>query len=188
MVGLLHAMVFMVLLLIGWVIWNNKPLPFIWTDISHANSTCDNATGLLIRSSENVPKTNKVSTRKLWYELIAPRSYMVKRTYETLYLLIPTLHMKGSGYVHFNPNPSNAGYNRQRKCMRINNQLYEPLPIGFEGMIRQNQSSGLLQIFPLIHLVVNLIDHAEITASTSSGVYNTSGFVMINCRRLEYYT
>jgi len=64
---------------------------------------------------------------------------------------------------------------------------YIPLPIGFEGMIRQNQSSDLLQIFPIIHLVVNLIDHAEITPSTSSGVYNTSGFVMINCRRLEYY-
>ena len=29
MVGLLHAMAFMVLLLIGWVIWNNKPLP-LW--------------------------------------------------------------------------------------------------------------------------------------------------------------
>ena len=112
---------------------------------------------------------------------------MVKRTCETPYLLIPVLHIEGSGYVHFNPNPSNAGYNRQRKCMRINNQLYVPLPIGYEGMIRQNQSSGLLQIFPLIRLVVNLIDHAEITASTSSGVYNTSGFVMINCRRLEYY-
>jgi len=27
-VGLLHAMAFMVLLLVGWVIWNNKPLPF----------------------------------------------------------------------------------------------------------------------------------------------------------------
>ena len=27
MVGLLHAMAFMVILLIGWVIWNNKPLP-----------------------------------------------------------------------------------------------------------------------------------------------------------------
>jgi len=27
MVGLLHAMTFMVLLLVGWVIWNNKPLP-----------------------------------------------------------------------------------------------------------------------------------------------------------------
>jgi len=30
MVGLLHAMAFMVLLLIGWVIWNNKPLPLCW--------------------------------------------------------------------------------------------------------------------------------------------------------------
>ena len=29
MVGLLHAMAFMVLLLIGWVIWNNKPLPLL---------------------------------------------------------------------------------------------------------------------------------------------------------------
>ena len=28
MVGLLYAMAFMVLLLIDWVIWNNKPLPF----------------------------------------------------------------------------------------------------------------------------------------------------------------
>jgi len=27
MVGLLHAMAFMVLLLVGWVIWNNKPSP-----------------------------------------------------------------------------------------------------------------------------------------------------------------
>jgi len=27
MVNLLHAMAFMVLLLVGWVIWNNKPLP-----------------------------------------------------------------------------------------------------------------------------------------------------------------
>jgi len=131
-----------------------------------------------------VLKANEVSTRKLWYELIAPRSYMVKRTCETPYLLIPALHIKGSGCVHFNPNPSNAGYNRQRKCMRINNQLYVPFPIGFEGMIRKNQSFGPLA---LIHLVVNLIDHAEITASTSSGVYNTSGVVMINCRRLEYY-
>jgi len=26
MVGLLHAMAFMMLLLVGWVIWNNKPL------------------------------------------------------------------------------------------------------------------------------------------------------------------
>jgi len=29
MVDLLHAMAFMVLLLIGWVIWNNKPLPLL---------------------------------------------------------------------------------------------------------------------------------------------------------------
>jgi len=28
MVGLLHAMAFMMLLLVGWVMWNNKPLPF----------------------------------------------------------------------------------------------------------------------------------------------------------------
>jgi len=28
MVGLLHAMAFMVFLLVGWVIWNNKQLPF----------------------------------------------------------------------------------------------------------------------------------------------------------------
>jgi len=27
MIGLLHAMAFMVLLLVGWVIWNNEPLP-----------------------------------------------------------------------------------------------------------------------------------------------------------------
>jgi len=27
MVGLLYAMAFMVLLLVGWVVWNNKPLP-----------------------------------------------------------------------------------------------------------------------------------------------------------------
>ena len=27
MAGLLHAMAFMTLLLVGWVIWNNKPLP-----------------------------------------------------------------------------------------------------------------------------------------------------------------
>jgi len=26
MVGLLHTMAFMMLLLVGWVIWNNKPL------------------------------------------------------------------------------------------------------------------------------------------------------------------
>jgi len=37
---------------------------------------------------------------------------MVKRTCESPYLLIPALHIEGSGYVHFNPNPSNAGYNR----------------------------------------------------------------------------
>jgi len=29
MVGLLHAMAFMVLLLIGWVMWNNNPLPLV---------------------------------------------------------------------------------------------------------------------------------------------------------------
>jgi len=29
MVGLLHAMALMVLLLVGWVIWNNKPLPLL---------------------------------------------------------------------------------------------------------------------------------------------------------------
>jgi len=75
-----------------------------------------NATGLLIRSSENVLTTNEVSTRKLWYELIAPRSYMVKRICETPYLLKPALHIEGSGYVHFNPNPSNAGYNARENA------------------------------------------------------------------------
>jgi len=29
MVGLLHAMAFMVLLLVSWVIWKNKPIPFL---------------------------------------------------------------------------------------------------------------------------------------------------------------
>ena len=33
MVGLLHAMAFMVLLLIGWVIWNNKTLPLPWANV-----------------------------------------------------------------------------------------------------------------------------------------------------------
>jgi len=27
MIGLLYVMAFIVLLLVGWVIWNNKPLP-----------------------------------------------------------------------------------------------------------------------------------------------------------------
>jgi len=31
MVGLLHAMAFMMLLLVVWVIWNNKPFPFPFT-------------------------------------------------------------------------------------------------------------------------------------------------------------
>ena len=42
MVGLLHAMAFMVLLLVGWVIWNNKPLtidhwpPHLWCQVAGA--------------------------------------------------------------------------------------------------------------------------------------------------------
>jgi len=35
MVGLLHAMAFMVLLLIDWVIWNNKPLPLPYHAVTH---------------------------------------------------------------------------------------------------------------------------------------------------------
>jgi len=35
MVGLLHAMAFMMLLLVGWVIWNNKPLTIIGTRQAH---------------------------------------------------------------------------------------------------------------------------------------------------------
>ena len=129
-------------------------------------------------------KIKEVSTRKLWYELFSPRSYIVKRTYETLYLQISDLHIRGRRYVHYNPNLLNAGYNRQRKCMRINNQLYVPLPIGFEIIIQQSQYLGFLKIFPPTCSVVNLIEHVETTTSTSPGVYNSSGFEMINCRRL----
>jgi len=139
---------------------------------------------LLVRCPENVLKIKDVSIRKLWHELFAPRSYMVKRTYETLYLQISDLHIRGRGYVHFNPNLPNAGDNRQRKCMRINNQLYVPLPIGFEGILQQTQYLGFLKIFPPTCSVVNLINYVETTTSTSSGVYNSSGFEMINCRRL----
>ena len=96
-------------------------------------------TGLLVNCPESVLKFKEMSTQKLWYDLYAPRSYIVKRTDKTLYLQIPDLHISGSRYIHFNPNSPNAEHNRQRKCMRINNQLYIPLPIGFEGIIRQNQ-------------------------------------------------
>jgi len=95
-----------------------------------------------VKCPENVLKIKEISTQKLWYELFAPRSYIVKRTDETLYLHIPDLHISGSGYVHFNPNLPYAGRNRQRKCMRITNQLYAPLPIGFERIFRQNQYLG----------------------------------------------
>jgi len=40
MVGLLHAMAFMVLLLIGWVIWNNKPLPLPLPSILEITWSC----------------------------------------------------------------------------------------------------------------------------------------------------
>ena len=80
--------------------------------------------GLLVKCPENLLKIKEVSARKLWYELFAPRSYIVKWTYETLYLQISDLHIRGRGYVHFNQNLPNASYNRQRKCMMINNQLY----------------------------------------------------------------
>jgi len=35
--------------------------------------------------------------------------------------------------------------------------------------------------------VVSLINNAETTNFASSGVYNSSGLKMINCRRLYYY-
>jgi len=38
MIGLLHAIAFMVLLLVGWVIWINKPLPL------HKNWECAQST------------------------------------------------------------------------------------------------------------------------------------------------
>jgi len=46
--------------------------------------------------------------------------------------------------------------------MRINNQLYTPLPIGFEGIIRQNQHLGFLKIFPSTRSVVSLIGNARL--------------------------
>jgi len=92
-------------------------------------------TGLVVNCPKSVLKVKEISTQKLWYDLHAPRSYIVKRTDEILYLQIPNLHISGNGYIYFNPNFPNAGHNRQRKCMRISNQLYAPLPIGFEGII-----------------------------------------------------
>jgi len=85
--------------------------------------------GLLVNSPESVLKVKEISTQKLWYDLCDPRSYIVKRSDETLYLQIPDLHISGSEYINFNPNFPNAGHNRQRKCMRINNQLYAPPPL-----------------------------------------------------------
>jgi len=140
--------------------------------------------GVLVKCPENVLKIKEISTQKLWYELFFSQSYIAKRTDETLYLHIPDLHISGSGYVHYNPNLPNAEYNRQRKCKRINNQLYVPIPMGFEGIIRKKQFLGFLKIFSPTRSVVSLIDHAETTISTSSGVYNSSGFAIINGRRL----
>jgi len=65
-----------------------------------------------------------------------------------------------------------------------NHTFTTPLPIGFKGIIQQSQYLGSLKIFPPTCSVVNLIDHVETTTSTSSGVYNSSGFEMINCQRL----
>jgi len=42
-------------------------------------------TGLLVKCPENVLKIKEISTQKLWYELFAPWSYVVKRTDETLF-------------------------------------------------------------------------------------------------------
>ena len=93
-------------------------------------------TGLLVNCPESVLKVKEIYTLKLWYELLyAPRSYIVKRTNESLYLQTPDLHIIVNGYIHFNTNFPNAGHSRQRKYMRINNPLYAPLPIGFEGRI-----------------------------------------------------
>jgi len=115
------------------------------SELKYRNLTQINTpTGLSVRCPRSVLNVKEISTQKLWYELFAPRSYTVKRSDKTLYLQIPDLHVSGSGYVHFNPNLPIAGYNRQRKCMRINNQLYVPLPIGFEGIIQQNQYLGLV--------------------------------------------
>jgi len=46
MVGLLHAMAFVVLQLICWVIWNNKPLPLQTDNPQHKNN-CDCTFGQL---------------------------------------------------------------------------------------------------------------------------------------------
>jgi len=41
-------------------------------------------TGLLVDCPESVLKVKEISTQKLWYDLYAPRSYIVKRTDETI--------------------------------------------------------------------------------------------------------
>jgi len=119
-------------------------------------------TVLMVTFPESILRAKEISNQKLWYDLYAPKSYIVKWAYETLYLQIPGLHISGTGYIPFNPNFPNAGHNRQRKCMRINNQLYTPLPIDFEGIIRQNQHLGFLKIFPPTRSVVSLIGNARL--------------------------
>jgi len=143
--------------------------------------------GLMATFPEGIIRAKENSNKKLWYDLYAPRSYIVKRAYETLYLQIPGSYISGNRYIHFNPDLPNFGNNRQRKCMRINNQLYVPVPIGFEGMIQQNQYLGFLKRFPLTRSVVRLTGNAKITNYISSEVYQSLDFEMINCRQLHYH-
>ena len=62
-----------------------------------------------------------ISDSPLWYDLYIPRFYIVKRTYETLYLHIPGTHISRNGYIHFNPDLPNAGFNWQRRCLTFTN-------------------------------------------------------------------
>jgi len=78
--------------------------------------------GLMVTFPEDVIRAKGTTDRKLWYDLYTPRSYMVKQAQANLYLQLPSSYIRGNGCIHFNPNLPNSGYNRQKKCMRINKQ------------------------------------------------------------------
>ena len=58
----------------------------------------------------------KEEINKPWcYDLYVPRAYKIKRTYETLYLKVSDIRVRGRGYIYFRPSLPNMGHSLQKK-------------------------------------------------------------------------
>ena len=181
-IDLLYAMAFMMLLLVGWAIWNNKPLTIdqnvqtrkaYLKDCSH-NGLWITHIGLLIHLTQEKVRKRISKQGNLLYDLCAPQSYLIPSNRCTFYLRIKEISVIGKGYILFKQKLDTKIRKGKRKAIVRNTKLYVPISSDFYGIIDVDQQLGSPKIIPLKNSIMKLyhFDNSDTVSPRTVGVYN----------------